>query len=68
MRLYRTGLPFLVRPSFPSETGRYLICKRLFGEMKGRPVITRTLDAVGGKWTERFGMQGAASTASRIPR
>ncbi len=47
--LYRTEFPFLIRPSFPSETEQYLIYKRLFDEMKGRPVIIRTLDVGGEK-------------------
>lgn len=47
--LYRTEFPFLLRSSLPSETEQYLIYKRLFDEMKGRPVIIRTLDVGGEK-------------------
>lgn len=47
--LYRTEFPFLIRSSFPSETEQYLIYKQLFDEMKGRPVIIRTLDVGGEK-------------------
>ncbi len=47
--LYRTEFPFLIRSAFPSETEQYLIYKRLFDEMKGRPVIIRTLDVGGEK-------------------
>jgi phosphotransferase system enzyme I (PtsP) len=47
--LYRTEFPFLVRPNFPSEEEQYLIYKRLFEEMKDRPVTIRTLDISGDK-------------------
>jgi phosphotransferase system, enzyme I, PtsP len=47
--LYRTEFPFLVRPTFPSETEQYLVYKRLFDEMKGLPVTVRTLDVGGEK-------------------
>ena len=47
--LYRTEFPFLIRSAFPSEAEQYVIYKRLFDEMKGRPVTVRTLDVGGEK-------------------
>lgn len=47
--LYRTEFPFLVRSTFPSEEEQYVIYKRLFGDMPGRPITIRTLDAGGEK-------------------
>jgi phosphotransferase system, enzyme I, PtsP len=47
--LYRTEFPFLIRPTFPSETEQYLVYKKLFDEMKGQTVTVRTLDAGGEK-------------------
>ncbi len=47
--LYRTEFPFLIRPTFPSETEQYLVYKRLFDEMPDRPVTIRTLDVGGDK-------------------
>lgn len=47
--LYRTEFPFLVRPNFPSEEEQFVIYKRLFEEMKDRPVTIRTLDISGDK-------------------
>jgi len=47
--LYRSEFPFLVRPTFPSETEQYLVYNRLFDEMKSLPVTVRTLDVGGEK-------------------
>jgi phosphotransferase system enzyme I (PtsP) len=47
--LYRTEFPFLIRPTFPSETEQYLVYKRLFDGMQDRPVTVRTLDVGGEK-------------------
>ena len=47
--LYRTEFPFLIRSTFPSETEQYLVYKRLFDEMRDRPVTIRTLDVGGEK-------------------
>ena len=48
--LYRSEFPFLVRPTFPSETEQYLVYSQLFREMQGQEVTIRTLD-VGGEKT-----------------
>lgn len=48
--LYRTEFPFLIRPTFPSETEQYLVYQQLVNEMKGKEITIRTLD-VGGEKT-----------------
>jgi phosphotransferase system enzyme I (PtsP) len=48
--LYRTEFPFLIRPSFPSETEQYLVYRQVVESMENRPVIFRTLD-IGGEKT-----------------
>jgi len=48
--LYRTEFPFLIRPSFPSETEQYLVYRQVVEAMAGRPVVFRTLD-IGGEKT-----------------
>ena len=48
--LYRTEFPFLIRPSFPSETEQYLVYRQVVAAMEGRPVVFRTLD-IGGEKT-----------------
>ncbi|MGD8541392.1 MAG: phosphoenolpyruvate--protein phosphotransferase [Desulfobacteraceae bacterium] len=47
--LYRTEFPFLIRAAYPSEEEQYVVYRRLFEEMAGRPVTIRTLDAGGEK-------------------
>ncbi len=47
--LYRTEFPFLIRTTFPSEEEQYLVYKRLFETMAGKPVTIRTLDVGGEK-------------------
>jgi hypothetical protein len=48
--LYRTEFPFLVRPSFPSETEQYLVYRQVVEHMGDKPVVFRTLD-IGGEKT-----------------
>lgn len=48
--LYRSEFPFLIRPTFPSETEQYLVYQHLFNEMRGKEITIRTLD-VGGEKT-----------------
>jgi phosphotransferase system enzyme I (PtsP) len=48
--LYRTEFPFLIRPSFPSETEQYLVYRQVVDSMAGKPVVFRTLD-IGGEKT-----------------
>ncbi|BBO70067.1 phosphoenolpyruvate--protein phosphotransferase [Desulfosarcina alkanivorans] len=47
--LYRTEFPFLIRPSFPSETEQYLVYRKVVSAMGDRPVVFRTLDLGGEK-------------------
>lgn len=51
--LYRTEFPFLIRPSFPSETEQYLVYRRVVESMAGKPVVFRTLD-IGGEKTPAY--------------
>jgi phosphotransferase system enzyme I (PtsP) len=48
--LYRTEFPFLIRPSFPSETEQFLVYREVVEFMEHHPVIFRTLD-IGGEKT-----------------
>jgi phosphotransferase system enzyme I (PtsP) len=48
--LYRTEFPFLIRPSFPSETEQYLVYRQVVDAMVEKPVVFRTLD-IGGEKT-----------------
>lgn len=48
--LYRTEFPFLIRPSFPSETEQYLVYRQVVESMDGQQVVFRTLD-IGGEKT-----------------
>ena len=48
--LYRTEFPFLIRPSFPSETEQYLVYRQVVAAMGDKPVMFRTLD-IGGEKT-----------------
>lgn len=47
--LYRTEFPFLIRPSFPSETEQYLVYRQVVEAMGVKPVVFRTLDLGGEK-------------------
>ena len=51
--LYRTEFPFLIRPSFPSETEQYLVYRQVVTAMGDKPVVFRTLD-IGGEKTLAF--------------
>ncbi|MCB2149448.1 MAG: phosphoenolpyruvate--protein phosphotransferase [Deltaproteobacteria bacterium] len=51
--LYRTEFPFLIRPSFPSETEQYLVYRQVVEAMDNKPVVFRTLD-IGGEKTLAF--------------
>jgi phosphotransferase system enzyme I (PtsP) len=48
--LYRTEFPFLIRPSFPSETEQFLVYRQVLTAMRDKPVVFRTLD-IGGEKT-----------------
>ena len=47
--LYRTEFPFLIRPSFPSETEQYIVYRQVVDAMAEKPVVFRTLDIGGDK-------------------
>lgn len=47
--LYRTEFPFLIRPTFPSETEQYLVYRQVVEAMGHKPVVFRTLDIGGDK-------------------
>ena len=51
--LYRTEFPFLIRPSFPSETEQYLVYRKVVKAFEDRTVIFRTLD-IGGEKTPAY--------------
>ena len=51
--LYRTEFPFLIRPSFPSETEQYLVYRQVVKAMGDKPVMFRTLD-IGGEKTPAY--------------
>ncbi|WP_419659209.1 PtsI4: phosphoenolpyruvate-protein phosphotransferase [Desulfosarcina variabilis str. Montpellier] len=48
--LYRTEFPFMIRPSFPSETEQYIVYRQVVHAMADKPVVFRTLD-IGGEKT-----------------
>ena len=47
--LYRTEFPFIIRRDFPSEQEQFVTYKKLIEQMKGKPVVFRTLDIGGDK-------------------
>jgi phosphotransferase system enzyme I (PtsP) len=47
--LYRTEIPFLVRPTFPDVAAQRDLYARVREQAKGKPVIFRTLDVGGDK-------------------
>lgn len=51
--LYRTEFPFLIRPTFPSETEQYLVYRQVLTALGGKPVAFRTLD-IGGEKTMAY--------------
>jgi phosphotransferase system enzyme I (PtsP) len=53
--LYRTEIPFMVRPSFPSAEEQTTLYGRILDLAGGRPVVFRTLDIGGDKMLPYFG-------------
>ncbi len=47
--LYRTEVPFMVRPAFPDVAAQRQMYARVFEQAKGKPVVFRTLDVGGDK-------------------
>ncbi len=53
--LYRTEIPFMVRPAFPSAEEQTTLYGRIIDLAGGRPVVFRTLDIGGDKMLPYFG-------------
>ena len=53
--LYRTEIPFMVRPAFPSAEEQASLYGRILDLAVGRPVVFRTLDIGGDKLLPYFG-------------
>lgn len=53
--LYRTEIPFMVRPAFPSAEEQTTLYGRILDLAGGRPVVFRTLDIGGDKMLPYFG-------------
>jgi phosphotransferase system enzyme I (PtsP) len=53
--LYRTEIPFMVRPAFPSAEEQATLYGRILDLAGGRPVVFRTLDIGGDKMLPYFG-------------
>ncbi len=47
--LYRTEVPFMVRPAFPDVAAQRQMYARVFEQARGKPVVFRTLDVGGDK-------------------
>ncbi|OEG72775.1 phosphoenolpyruvate--protein phosphotransferase [Shewanella colwelliana] len=47
--LYRTEIPFMLQPRFPSESEQVEVYKQVLDAAIGRPVVMRTLDVGGDK-------------------
>lgn len=52
--LYRTEFPFLMRQALPTEDEQLAVYGRVLEQMRGKPVIFRTLDAGGDKVLSYF--------------
>lgn len=57
--LYRTEIPFLAHPDFPSEEEQYSLYKRVIEGMAGKPVTIRTLDIGADKYPSYMRSMGA---------
>ncbi len=61
--LYRTEVPFMVRPSFPDVESQAELYGRILDQADGKPVIFRTLDIGGDKVLPYFEDQGEENPA-----
>jgi phosphotransferase system enzyme I (PtsP) len=61
--LYRTEIPFMVRPTFPDVRSQTELYRRVLGQAHGRPVVFRTLDVGGDKVLPYWGETGEENPA-----
>ncbi|WP_051329886.1 phosphoenolpyruvate--protein phosphotransferase [Niveispirillum irakense] len=61
--LYRTEIPFMVRPSYPDVETQHETYARVLDEAKGKPVVFRTLDVGGDKTLPYFPELGEENPA-----
>jgi phosphotransferase system enzyme I (PtsP) len=61
--LYRTEIPFMVRPSYPDVLIQQETYSRVMDEAKGKPVVFRTLDVGGDKTLPYFPELGEENPA-----
>jgi phosphotransferase system enzyme I (PtsP) len=61
--LYRTEIPFMVRPAFPGAEEQATLYSRILDLAEGRPVVFRTLDIGGDKMLPYFGDKGEDNPA-----
>lgn len=61
--LYRTEIPFLVRPAFPGVAAQRDLYVRILEQAKGKPVVFRTLDVGGDKMAPYWDPSGEVNPA-----
>ncbi|MEK7246041.1 MAG: putative PEP-binding protein, partial [Pseudomonadota bacterium] len=61
--LYRTEIPFLVRPAFPDVATQRDLYVRVLAQAKGKPVVFRTLDVGGDKMAPYWDHSGEENPA-----
>ncbi|MSP80491.1 MAG: phosphoenolpyruvate--protein phosphotransferase [Rhodospirillales bacterium] len=61
--LYRTEIPFLVRPAFPDVATQRDLYVRILAQAKGKPVVFRTLDVGGDKMAPYWDRSGEENPA-----
>ena len=61
--LYRTEIPFLVRPAFPDVAAQRDLYVRVLAQAKGRPIVFRTLDVGGDKMAPYWDHSGEENPA-----
>lgn len=61
--LYRTEIPFLVRPTFPDVAAQRDLYVRVREQAKGKPVVFRTLDVGGDKMAGYWDQTGEENPA-----
>lgn len=61
--LYRTEIPFLVRPTFPDVAAQRSLYVRVREQAKGKPVVFRTLDVGGDKMAPYWDRAGEENPA-----
>jgi phosphotransferase system enzyme I (PtsP) len=61
--LYRTEIPFLVRPTFPDVAAQRDLYVRVREQAKGKPIVFRTLDVGGDKMASYWNQSGEENPA-----